>query len=147
MNVDINKRLTDFEAKFEQYFTQSMDDISNRTQSALSDVSDRALNSISNDFNSTSQMLKIENYSLKKLQQSIRSQKVTVETLNTNFKELDAIVRNLSAVVERLEETMKNNIDLTGPQRLTSSKRNNRRRKQNKHTEPVYPKGKLLQAK
>lgn len=144
LNVDINKRLSDFEARFELYFSQSMDDITNRTQSALSDASDRALNSISNDFNTTSQILQRENYSLRKLQQSIRSQKVTVDSLNSNFKELDAIVRNLSAVVERLEETMKINIDLSSPQRLTDGKKRNRKRKHRPSTTPppVYPKGK-----
>lgn len=144
LNVDINKRLSDFEARFELYFSQSMDDISNKTQNALSEASDRALNSISNDFNTTSQILKLENYTLKKMQQNIRSQKVTVDTLNANFKELDAIVRNLSAVVERLEETLKNNAEFSHPQQLTQGNKRNRKRKQKPTTPPppVYPKGK-----
>lgn len=136
LNVDINKRLQAFEDKFEHYFTQSIDDITNKTQNS---IYDNIGNSWSAEMNQTRQALKMESFSLRKLQQSIRSQRVTVDTLSENFKDLDAIVRNLSAAVERLDATMRTNAD-----RSSRRHRNRNRNSKQEVTSPVtYPKGEL----
>lgn len=144
LNKDIDRRLKQFEDKFERYFAQSVDDITNKTQNTITDYNDRALNMITEDLNMTSQTLKLESFSLRKLQQSIRSQKVTVDMLNTNFKELDSIVRNLSTVVERLEEAMRTSFDNSKnkPSELRKVSKRRKHKQRNTPPPPTYPEGK-----
>jgi len=108
INQDIDKRLKAFENKFERYFENSVDAIGSDKSS---DNSINPISLITENVNATRGTLLEEGMTLKKLQRTIRSQEVTVDTLNDNFKALDKIVRNLSRVVEKLEWTMRSSLE------------------------------------
>lgn len=113
INRDVNKRLKEFENRFDKYIVQnSHGHISNDLKSKLNTTIAMAgkLENLNANVNETKEALRHESYNLRVVQENLYSQEVTLDNLNTNFKTLEEIVNSLSVVVERLEETMRTSL-------------------------------------
>lgn len=122
INRDVNKRLKDFENKFDKYISQNNHGyISNDLKSKLNKTMamNNKLDNLNAEMNETKEALRRESYNLRVVQENLYSQDVTLDNLNTNFKKLEEIVKSLSVVVEHLEETMRTSS--VAPEALTSN--------------------------
>ena len=149
INRDVNKRLKEFENKFERYMAKHSHSEHSNTSNDLKGNLNKSLSmgskleSLHENMNETKEALRRESYNLRLVQENLYTQEVTLDNLKTNFKTLEKIVNSLSAVVERLEETMRTGVIVHSPEALTDNRTLN---DQGWITLPpkTYPKGKLL---
>ena len=125
INRDVDKRLKEFENRFEKYmYLQTRSDISRdlKSNSNKTFAIDNKLDSLDTSMNKTKEALNRESYNLRIVQENLYSQEVTLDNLNTNFKTLEDIVKSLSVVVDKLEETMSSGITGHSPEALMADK-------------------------
>lgn len=125
LNKDIDKRLKTFENKIKQYMYQNESELHSMNnvtegQQLSAYQSEQTLLGFTEDMNMTRQSLNMESYSLRKIQENIMSQEVSMDNLNKHFKILDSVVKNLTTIVEKLEQNLRKSIDMR-PQPITMS--------------------------
>lgn len=141
LNKDIDKRFAMFENMFNQMFVPQ-NEITNSSD-IKSDQSGQKLTNLSDDMNTYKSKLQKECQSLRKLQENMYSQEKSVDNLNENFKSLDSVVRNLTAIVEKLEQTVRNSIEMRPIAWTKQHNKPQKKQKVEKVNKPeVCPKGK-----